>query len=201
MIEQLIDWMQGAGYWGIAALMALENLFPPIPSELIMPLAGFLAAKGELNIVGVLAAATAGSIGGTLPWFYAAKWFGCERLRKFAARHGRWLTLSTDDIDHGLDVFREHGRKMVIFGRLIPAIRSFISIPAGLAGMSLGRFLLYSALGSLAWNVALMAAGYVLQDHYRQVARYVDPLAKIVLGIIVLTYLWRLVSYRKPSRH
>ena len=92
MFEQLIAWMQSAGYWGIAALMALENLFPPIPSELIMPLAGFIAAKGQLTIAGVLAAATVGSVGGTLPWFYAAKMLGCRRLRDFADKHGRWLT-------------------------------------------------------------------------------------------------------------
>lgn len=199
MIDQLIGWMQSAGYLGIALLMALENLFPPIPSELIMPLAGFIAAKGELQIAGVLAAATVGSVGGTLPYFYAARLYGCRRLRDFAGKHGRWLTLSTDDIDHGLDVFRQHGRKMVIVGRLIPAIRSFISIPAGLAEMSLGRFLLYSAIGSLVWNGALMAAGFILEDHYREVARYIDPLAKVILACIVLTYIWRVISYRKST--
>lgn len=201
MIEKLLEWMQGAGYWGIAALMALENLFPPIPSELILPLAGFLAAQGELGVGGVLTAATLGSVGGTLPWFYAAKRFGCRRLRDFAGRHGRWVTLSTDDIDHGLDTFRKHGRKMVVIGRLIPAIRSFISIPAGLAGMSLGRFLLYSTAGSLVWNIALVSAGYLLEDHYRDVARYLDPLAKIVLACIVLTYVWRLFAYRKSAQN
>ncbi|MFC0134310.1 alkaline phosphatase [Massilia eurypsychrophila] len=200
MIEQLITWMQSAGYWGVAALMALENLFPPIPSELIMPLAGFIAAKGQLTVAGVLAAATVGSVGGTLPWFYTAKMLGCTRLCDFADKHGRWLTLSTHDIDRGLSVFRKHGRKMVIIGRLVPAIRSFISIPAGLAEMPLGRFLLYSTIGSLVWNMGLMGAGYVLEDHYHEVARYIDPIAKIVLAFILLTYIWRLIFFRKTPR-
>jgi membrane protein DedA with SNARE-associated domain len=180
--------------------MALENNFPPIPSEIIMPMAGFLAARGELHPVLALAVATLGSVAGTLPWYVIGRTWGCKRLHAFARRHGRWVTLQPEDIDKGMDGFRKHGSKIVIGGRLIPAIRTFISIPAGLVDMSLPRFLMYSALGSLVWNTALGAAGYLLEGNWRTVAHYVDPVAKIVLATIVLTYAYRVATFGKRRR-
>lgn len=200
MIDRMIEWLNGAGYWGVALLMALENIFPPIPSEIIMPMAGFLAARGELHPALVLLVATAGSVGGTLPWYYLGKKFGCERLHEFARHHGRWVTLQPEDLDKGLKGFREHGSKMVIFGRLIPAIRTFISIPAGFVEMPLPKFLLYSAIGSLVWNTALGAAGYLLEGNWRTVAKYVDPVAKTVLAAIVLTYIYRVITFGKQHK-
>lgn len=196
MIEQLIEWLNSAGYWGVALLMALENIFPPIPSEIIMPLAGFIAARGDLHPAGVLAVATLGSVVGTLPWYYLGKAYGEERMYEFARNHGRWVTLQPEDLDKGMNGFRDHGPGIVIVGRLIPAIRTFISIPAGLVGMSLGRFVLYSAIGSLVWNTILGGAGYLLEDNYREVAKYVDPLAKVVLVTILLTYAYRVITFR-----
>ena len=199
MIEHLMDFMAQYKYAAVVALMAWENVFPPVPSEMIMPLAGFLSARGDLSLPGVLAAATLGSVGGALPWYYAGRIYGCQRLRAFAEHHGRWVTISVEDLDKGISKFREHGRKVVVFGRLIPAIRTVISIPAGLVEMPLLQFLAFSAVGSLAWSGLLTAAGFLLEDKYDTVGHYVDPIAKGVLALIVIVYLYRVVAWRKKS--
>lgn len=196
MFDFIVEFMSRSGYFGVFALMALENIFPPIPSEMIMPLAGFIAARGELNAVGVLVAGTLGSVLGALPWYYAGVFYGCKRLKQLASKHGRWLTVGPDDIGSALDTFNRHGRKAVFFGRLIPAIRTLISIPAGIAGMRLLPFLAYSAAGSLIWTGVLTAAGFVLEANYTAVAKYLDPASKIILGIIVAGYVYRLVTHR-----
>ncbi|MFC5462408.1 DedA family protein [Massilia niabensis] len=200
MFELITGFLEKSGYFGVFALMALENIFPPIPSEMIMPFAGFVVARGDLNLAGVLLAGTAGSVAGALPWYYAAKVYGCERLKRLAERHARWLTISATDIDGALDAFRRHGRKTVLFGRLIPAVRTLISVPAGLAKMSLGRFLLYSSIGSLAWSGLLVAAGFMLEDKYTEVSKYVDPVSKAIFGAMLAWYLYRVVTYRAPAK-
>jgi membrane protein DedA with SNARE-associated domain len=199
MFEFIVQFMSQSGYLGIFALMSLENIFPPIPSELIMPLAGFTAARGELNVIGVLVAGTAGSVIGTLPWYYAGRVYGKERLKRLSCRFGRWLTVAPSDIDGALCTFQRHGRKAVFFGRLLPAVRTLISIPAGIAEMPLVQFLIYSTAGSLIWTALLTAAGYLLQDQYKVVADYVNPVSKIIIGVIVAVYLYRVVTYRSRT--
>lgn len=193
------DIISDMGYMGIVLLMFLENIFPPIPSEIIMPLAGFTAAQGELSLVGVILAGTAGSLLGALPWYFAGRLLGEERLKAWANRHGHWLTVSSREIDKALDWFNRHGSKAVFFGRLVPTIRTLISVPAGFACMNLPRFLIYSAAGTLIWSGLLAWAGYLLQDHYHKVADYIGPVSTVVLVIIVLTYLYRLITYQRPS--
>jgi membrane protein DedA with SNARE-associated domain len=139
-------------------MMLAENVFPPIPSELIMPLAGFVAAKGQLNPVLVVLAGTLGSLLGALPWYYAGRWLGEARVCAFAARHGRWLTLGEKEIGQAIRWFERHGRIAVLVGRLVPTVRTLISLPAGMARMPLLPFLAYSAVGTLAWTAALTAA-------------------------------------------
>jgi membrane protein DedA with SNARE-associated domain len=194
----LFDWITNVvseyGYPGIVLLMLGENIFPPIPSELIMPLAGFVAAQGQLNPVLVVLAGTLGSVLGALPWYYAGKWLGEERICALAARHGRWLTLDDKDIGTAIRWFERHGRMAVLLGRLIPTVRTLISVPAGLARMPLTPFLLCTSLGSLVWTAALAGAGYLLDANYHLVGDYLDQASKIIIGLIVLTYLWRLVS-------
>ncbi|THC44907.1 DedA family protein [Massilia sp. Mn16-1_5] len=200
MFEFITNFLEKSGYLGVFALMALENIFPPIPSEMIMPFAGFVVARGDLNLVGVLLAGTAGSVAGALPWYYAARYYGCERLKRLAGKHARWLTVTPDDIDTALETFRKHGKKAVLFGRLIPAVRTLISVPAGLGNMSLGQFLLYSSIGSLVWTGLLLAAGFLLEDKYQEVAKYVDPVSKTVLGAMLAWYLYRVITWRKPEK-
>jgi membrane protein DedA with SNARE-associated domain len=196
MFEFIVQFISQSGYFGVFALMAIENIFPPIPSEMIMPLAGFTAARGDLNVVAVLVAGTAGSVVGTLPWYYAGKFLGKERLKHLASRHGRWLTVSPNDIEKALHTFNRHGRKAVFFGRLVPAIRTLISVPAGIADMPLLQFLTYSIAGSVIWTGLLTAAGFMLQEQYRLVADYVDPVSKAIVGAIIAAYLYRLVTHR-----
>ncbi|MBD3737995.1 MAG: DedA family protein [Pseudomonas balearica] len=193
MFESITGLIEQGGYFGILALMFLENLFPPIPSEVIMPLAGFLAARGELNLFGVVVAGTLGSFLGALPWYYAGARLGEERMRRLAARHGRWLTLSGDDVLEAGVWFRAHGRKAVFFGRLVPAIRTLISVPAGIAQMPFASFAFYTLAGSAIWTFVLTLAGYLLHAEYDRVAAYLDPGSNIVLGTIVAIYLYRLL--------
>jgi membrane protein DedA with SNARE-associated domain len=200
MFELITNFLEKSGYLGVFALMALENIFPPIPSEMIMPFAGFVAARGELSVIGVLVAGTAGSVAGALPWYYAARVYGCERLKRLAGKHARWLTVTPEDIDTALAAFRKHGKKAVLFGRLVPAVRTLISVPAGLGNMSLGQFLLYSSIGSLAWTGLLTAAGFMLENKYQEVSKYVDPVSKVVLGAMLAWYLYRVVTWRKPEK-
>jgi membrane protein DedA with SNARE-associated domain/uncharacterized membrane protein YkvA (DUF1232 family) len=194
----VFDWITDAvvagGYAGIVLMMFAENVFPPIPSELIMPLAGFVAAQGQLNPVLVVLAGTLGSVLGALPWYCAGRWLGKERVCAFAARHGRWLTLSEKEIGQAMRWFERHGRIAVLVGRLVPTVRTLISLPAGMARMPLLPFLLYSSIGTLAWTAALTASGYLLEAQYTLVSDYVDRASKIIIGLIVLLYLWRVLA-------
>lgn len=196
MFELITDFLKSSGYLGVFLLMAAENIFPPIPSEMIMPFAGFVVARGDLGLAGVLIAGTLGSVAGALPWYYAGKVYGRDRLKKLAARHARWLTVTPEDIEDSLRTFEKHGGKAVLFGRLVPAIRTLISVPAGIAKMPLPKFLLYSTVGSLVWTAVLTSAGFLLEGNYTRVAKYVDPVSKTILGILLAWYLYRVASYR-----
>ena len=197
----MFDWITqvvaSTGYLGIAVLMFLENLFPPIPSEVIMPLAGFVAAQGELSLWGVIMAGTLGSLIGAAPWYLLGRWFGEKGLHSLAARYGRWLTLSTQDISKAIFTFRRHGATAVFFGRLIPAIRTLISAPAGIAMMPVHKFIFWTTLGSSLWAMLLTLAGYLLESQYDQVAGYLDPVSKVVVVAMVAIYIYRLATYRK----
>jgi membrane protein DedA with SNARE-associated domain len=186
------------GYFGIVFLMFIENVFPPIPSEFIMPLAGFMAAEDKFSLFGVIVAGTVGSILGALPLYYLGARLGEERLKHLASRHGRWLTVSPDDVDRANRWFDRHGSKAVLFCRLIPGIRSFISIPAGINRMNLASFLFYTAIGASVWTSILACAGYVLRTNFRQIGEYLDVATYIVFGTIIVIYLWRVFNYKKP---
>lgn len=156
MLEWVQNTMSSLGYPGIALLMFIENIFPPIPSELIMPLAGFTAVRGDLSFVGVVLAGALGSLLGQLPLYYLGRWVGEDKLVAWADRYGKWLTVSGKDIRRADDWFDKHGHKTVFFARLVPGVRSLISIPAGLSEMHLPTF--YSirrsgpACGRLSWR-------------------------------------------------
>jgi membrane protein DedA with SNARE-associated domain len=199
MTDWIIQTISQWGYAGIFAVMLAESIFPPIPSELIIPFAGFAAANGDLNFFGVLAAATIGAVVGMLPWYYAGRLFGLERVRRLADRFGRVMTLNAEEIDVAVNWFHRFGPIIVLFGRLMPLIRTLISIPAGLARMPLPVFLLASTSGALIWNIILTSAGYLLHEHYELVEVILDPLSYVVLALVVLIYLVRLVMW-KPSK-
>jgi membrane protein DedA with SNARE-associated domain len=142
----------------------------------------------------VVLAGTLGSVLGALPWYYAGKWLGEERMCAFAARHGRWLTLDDKDLGKAIRWFERHGRMAVLLGRLVPTVRTLISLPAGMARMPLAPFLLYSSIGSLLWTAALAATGFLLESEYTLVVDYLDLASKIIIGLIALTYVYRLLA-------
>jgi len=189
--------MEQLGAFGIGLLMFLENIFPPIPSELIMPLAGYLATQGEMDILWVIASGTMGSLLGTLPWYYIGRRLGHDGVRRLASKHGRWLTMSPSDVDAASKRFRRHGKASVLVGRLIPTVRTLISVPAGVANMPLGSFLLFSAVGTLVWTAVLALAGFFLGQAYDIIERYVDPVSTTVLVILVAIYIYRFATYKE----
>ncbi len=199
MATWIIETINSLGYAGIFLLMLAESLFPPIPSELIIPFAGFSAANGTLNLWLVLASATVGAVVGMLPWYFAGRIFGLERVRWLADRLGRIMTLNAEEIDTATAWFRRFGPVIVFVGRLLPLIRTLISVPAGLAAMPFWKFLLFSTLGALTWNSILVGAGFVLAEHYELVETWLDPGTTIVLGLVVVIYLYRFITWR-PTR-
>ena len=203
----LFDWITQAvergGYFGISLLMLAENIFPPIPSEIIMPLAGFVAARGQLTLIGVVLAGAMGSLAGALFWYGVGRWIGPERLKNFSRRHGRWLTLSPAEIDRAGAWFARRGRAAVLVGGLVPGVRTLISVPAGVAGMPLGPFLLTTAVGTLLWtglDRVLATGGYVLAEGYRDVAGWIEPAGNAVMILALGGYGYRVLTFGKPTR-
>lgn len=201
MSEWITNTMNSLGYLGIGLLMFLENLFPPIPSELIMPLAGFTVSQNKMNFVLVVAAGVLGTMLGALPWYYAGKILGEQRLRGLADRYGKWVALSGKDIDKANYWFNKHGAKAVFFCRLVPGVRTVISLPAGISDMSIATFLIYSTAGTTLWVLLLTTLGYVLGDHYELVDEYLGPVSKIVfLGLIIAFVVWVVRRKQKKSK-
>jgi membrane protein DedA with SNARE-associated domain len=202
MLDWITNTITSLGYIGIALLMLLENIFPPLPSEVIMPLAGFTVQQGKLTLPLVILAGTIGSVLGALPWYYAGKLIGERRLRQWIDKHGKWLTLSGSDIDKSKQWFRKYGGAVVFFGRLIPAIRTYISIPAGFEEMSLLPFLLYSTVGTLVWVGLLGYAGFVLGQNYQLVKQFLSPISLIVLVVLLIAFgVWFIRRQRKKRRN
>lgn len=197
MANWIIRTIESTGYFGIVFLMFLENVFPPIPSEFIMPLAGFMASKEQRTLSGVVLAGTIGSVLGALALYYAGYFIGEQRLKRLIDKYGRWLTISLEDLERAKGWFAKHGRLAVLVCRLVPGIRSLISIPAGIARMPLVSFLFYTAIGSGFWTALLAYGGYVLGDKFQQVEKYLNPVSYVVLLAIALIYVKRLLSTRK----
>ncbi len=199
----MLKWVMGvissAGYVGIVALMFIENVFPPIPSELIIPLAGYLVSKGQFEFAGVIIAGTIGSVLGALPLYYAGRKIKEQRLRKLTKKYGRWLAMSEADIDRAQNWFEKYGGWTVFFCRLIPGIRSVISIPAGIHRMNPGSFLLWSTAGMALWTTVLTTAGYLLKSNFEKFEDYLDPVAYVVFGALLSMYVYRVVKMRNAS--
>lgn len=193
MAKWTMDLISSTGYLGIVLLMFLENVFPPIPSEVIMPLAGYMVAQAKLSLMGIIIAGTVGSVLGALPLYYIGRRVGEERLKELTDKHGRWLTVSRNDIERAKRWFEKHGALAVFICRLVPGVRSLISIPAGIARMNLASFLAFTAIGAAMWTALLAYLGYVLGSNFRKVDEYLDPASWVVLGGIVLIYCARAI--------
>ncbi|GAA3090646.1 DedA family protein [Streptosporangium carneum] len=201
MTDWLIGLMESLGAPGAGLAIALENLFPPLPSEVILPLAGFTASRGEMDLLGVLLWTTAGSVAGALALYWVGALLGRERTLALAARIP---LLKVSDIDKTEAWFLRHGRKTVFFGRMIPIFRSLISIPAGVERMPLGVFTLLTTLGSLVWNTIFVLAGYLLGENWSLVEAYVGAGTNAVIAVVllaVLVFVGVRLSERRKGRH
>ncbi len=198
MDDWIIHLVDATGYWGVAFLMLLETVFPPIPSEVIMTVAGVSAARGNMNFAGVVASGTAGAMVGNWLWFWLAMKVGELQLRRIVEKYGRWLTLDWQEIERGDALFRRHGAVIVLVARMLPTFRSLISIPAGLFGMSHRQFLVFSTIGTAGWSAALAGAGYFLGSQFDDVERIIGPLSTFIMAAIILGYFWRLWRW-KPA--
>jgi membrane protein DedA with SNARE-associated domain len=200
MFDWITSFIDRAGYFGIALLMFLENVFPPIPSEVIMPAAGYDATVGRLSLPIVIIAGATGSVGGNLFWYGVGRLIGGERLKRWAGRHGRWLTIATQDVDRVENWFERHCGKAVLIGQVIPSVRTLISVPAGIFRMSLSRFLLFASIGTVVWTGALAFAGYTLGSRFEEVGTYMNPITNGVMALIALVYLYRVVTWKRDNR-
>ncbi len=199
MTDWIIRLIEDTGYLGIGFLMFLETVFPPIPSEVIMTVAGVAAAKGSMGIAGVIASGTAGAMLGNYFWYLAARVIGIDRFRPFIQRWGRFLTLDWREIEKAQKLFGTQGWAIVFFGRMLPTLRSLISIPAGLLQMRLGTFVFWSTIGTAGWTALLGLAGYAMGKTVDQVDAFVGPIATAVIVVILLGYVVRLLRW-KPTQ-
>jgi len=193
-VIELIDW---GGYLGIFLLMLLETVFPPIPSELILTLAGIRAAQGPLGLPGVIAFATAGAMLGNFLWYQLARSVKPERFRYFIERHGRWVAMDLRDLDKMQRQFERYGAAIVMVGRVLPALRTFISVPPGLLRMPVGRYLLWSTIGTATFSTILALAGYALGLSFERVEEVIAPLALVMVGGGLLWYVWRQITWNR----
>lgn len=199
MDEWVIRLIEGGGYWGIAFLMVLENLVPPIPSELIMGVAGIALARGTMTFAPVLLAGTAGCTLGNYILFLIADRLGYERLKPLVDRWGRWLTMEWHDVERAGKFFRRHGHWVVFVMRFMPMFRTMISVPAGLSHMKHGRFLLYTAAGAAVWNTLLLMGGQWLGRRFSEAAAWIGWATLALAAATLAWYLWRVISW-KPTR-
>ncbi|MDK8880288.1 DedA family protein [Corynebacterium sp. MSK008] len=195
-MQSIIDWIVGLmetlGAPGVGIAILLENLFPPIPSEVVLPLAGFTVAQGSLNMLSVFIWSVLGSVVGAYVLYGVGVWLGLERLRKIA--DWMWLVRASD-VDAAMNFFTKYGKPSVFFGRLIPGVRSLISIPAGLGKMNLVTFGLWTTLGSGIWNAILIYLGYILGDNWEKATGYADTYSNAIYVVLVLIILGFLVFF------
>lgn len=200
MEEWITQFIENYGYIGIFLMIALENIFPPIPSELILPFGGFITTTTELRVAGVVLAATAGSVIGAVVLYGLGLLLDVERLEKIIERWGHILRLSKEDVYKADSWFDKYGRRTVFFCRMIPVVRSLISIPAGMSNMNFLMFILYTTAGTLIWNVILVSAGAALGESWDKVLAYTDVYSTIVTVLIVLSIIGVISWYIRRRR-
>ena len=175
--QLVLDVIGALGYLGLALLLVAENLFPPIPSEVVLPLAGFLVGRGDLNLWGAIFAATFGSVAGALVLYALGRWGG----RRFVLSYGSWIRVDKESLDRAEGWFHHYGAALVLFARIVPVARSIVSIPAGTAKMPLARFVILTTIGSAIWNSLLVGAGVFLGANWSVVQNWIGSYSNVVL--------------------
>ena len=196
MHELIIDTIARGGYWGIALLMAIENIFPPIPSEVIMGIGGVLVARGTMEFWPLIVAGTLGSTAGNYAWYWVGDRWGYRRLAPFVARHGRWLTLDFTDIERAAGFFQRHGQWVVFALRFSPFLRTIVSLPAGLAHMNVWKFLAYTFAGAAIWNVILVEGGRRLAPLIERYENYASWAVIGFFALLLVGYLYRVATWK-----
>jgi membrane protein DedA with SNARE-associated domain len=196
--EWIFGIIDSLGAIGVGLLILLENVVPPIPSEVILPLAGYRASTGAFNVVAVWIAATLGALLGALILYGLGAWLGYERLHRLAGH--RWFILASQkDIDRGDQLFDTHGGKIVLLARCVPLVRSIVSVPAGLSGMPILRFSLFTAIGSGIWNAVFIGLGWFLGENWDQVEQYLGPISYVVVGLLLVGLVVLIVRRRRTQ--
>jgi len=195
--ELILRIVARGGYPGIFLLMMLENIVPPIPSEVIMGLGGMGVTRGHFGFWPLLAAGTAGTVAGNWFWYAMGRRWGYLGLKPFVDRHGRWLTMEWADVERLHRFFRDRGQWVVFVFRFLPTGRTMVSLPAGMAGMPPGRFLIWTAAGSAIWNAALIWAGMALGRRFGELDRWVGPAGLVLIAGGLGWYAWRVATWHK----
>jgi len=196
MSDWVVRLIDQTGYLGVGFLMFLETIFPPIPSEVIMPVAGVAAGQGRMTYALVVASGTGGAMLGNIFWYLAARALGIIRLKPIVDRWGRWLTVTWPELERAERWFRVNGVFFVFLGRMLPTIRSLVSIPAGLLKMRFRSFVLASTIGTAGWTALLAGAGYKLGENYRDINEWLGPASNAILVVLAAGYIWRLWTHR-----
>ena len=197
----ITDFMEQFGYFGIFLMLAVENIFPPIPSEVILPFGGFMTTTSSLTIPGVIFSATLGSLLGAVILYYIGRLLDVERMEKLVDRWGGIIRITKKDIHKADSWFDKYGYWTVLFCRMVPLVRSLISIPAGMSGMKFSVFMIFTTIGTLGWNLLLVLIGAALGESWGDIAIYMDAYSNVVYallagGLVILGVLY----FRKRSR-
>lgn len=197
MTNWIISIMEQLGYLGIALLMFLDNVFPPIPSEIIMPSAGFTASQGQLTLWGVILAGSLGSIIAAAVLYWIGQKISHEQLFKLIDRYGKYLFIKSTDVEKALKWFELYGHRVVFFGRMVPAVRSLISIPAGMSRMPFWKFMLYSSVGTIIWTTFLASVGFYFGNNVELMHQVFSRVGYVIMGIVLFVVLWFVIKKRK----
>jgi membrane protein DedA with SNARE-associated domain len=200
MLHWMAQFVSSLNYMGVAVLMAIENVVLPLPSELIMPLAGFETANGTMGLVGVILAGTIGSVIGALPLYYAGCFLGEDRLRSWIQRNGSWLMMRGRDFDRVTKKFSGNNFVAVAIGQVVPGVRGLISLPAGVARMNVGLFLLANFVGTLVWCAILAVAGRMLGVHFPKIHNFVGPAGWTILALLLVALVAFVLKRRRQRR-
>ncbi len=195
LISNTVETNPNIAYFVIGFAMFLENLIPPIPSEIIMPLGGFFVYQGNLNFYILIISGLIGTVVGALPWYFLGKLLNEKKLSNFIDGKGKFIGISTKDLDKSKLWFDKYGVMLVFWGRLIPGIRTLISVPAGIELMPINKFLIWTTLGSLIWVVFLTSAGYLFGENYKVIGLYLDNFKVILKPIFTILIIFLLIKF------
>jgi membrane protein DedA with SNARE-associated domain len=200
MEKWIIHFMEQYGYFGIAWLIFLENIFPPIPSEIILTFGGFMTTKTDLTFVGVVITSTIGSVIGAIALYGIGTWIGENKLYNLVQKYGKFLRVTTEDLTKTFKWFERYGYWTIFFCRFIPLIRSLISIPAGITRMNIWIFIIFTTIGTLLWNIVLIYLGQTVGGNWHVIVNYMDIYSKIIYVLLLLLVIYILFKWLKRIR-